>query len=210
MDSIETIVKYFPDLNETQILQFEKLKPLFLEWNEKINLISRKDTLNLYEHHILHSLGIAKVVKFLPGSKILDIGTGGGFPGIPLAILYPEAEFILVDSIAKKIKVVNDLSLKLNLKNIRAFQTRAENVNNKFDFVISRAVTRLNRFIPWTKNKFKKENRHLLKNGILYLKGGDLSEEIKEAGRRCVVYPLSTYFNEPFFETKKVVYIPSN
>jgi 16S rRNA (guanine527-N7)-methyltransferase len=209
METARVIFDYFPDLTPLQKSQFEKLGEVFLEWNEKINLISRKDTEHLYERHVLHSLGIAKVLAFKPGTSILDIGTGGGFPGIPLAILFPDVQFTLVDSIQKKIVAVNSMIDQLEIKNAIGIHARADKVKGTYDFIISRAVTRLNRFIPWTKKKFKKENKHLLENGILYLKGGDLKSEIIEAKVKAEITNLSGFFDSNFFETKKVVYIPT-
>jgi len=208
MDSADAIFHYFPNLSSTQKIQFEKLGPAFIDWNNKINLISRKDTEFFYERHVLHSLAIARVLDFLPGSEVLDIGTGGGFPGIPLAILFPEAHFTLVDSIQKKIKAVNGMIEQLEIKNAIGIHARAEKVKGSYDFIVSRAVTRLNRFIPWTRGKINDNNRHGLKNGILYLKGGALNEEIAEAGVNAKIFEISDHFNELFFETKKVVYIP--
>ena len=207
MDSAEAIFHYFPDLTDIQKKQFEKFGPVFFDWNNKINLISIKDTDHFYERHVLHSLGITKVLDFLPGSEILDIGTGGGFPGIPLAILFPEVQFTLVDSIQKKIKAVNGIIEELDIKNAVGIHARAEKIKGSFDFIISRAVTRLNRFIPWTQGKFNALNKHKLKNGILYLKGGELNEEISEAGVNAKVIVISDHFSGLFFETKKVVYI---
>lgn len=208
MANPEIIKKYFPDLNAVQEKQFEQLMPLYTEWNAKINVVSRKDIDELYIRHVLHSLGIAKVQAFLPNSTILDIGTGGGFPGIPLAILFPETEFLLVDSIGKKIKVVNGVAQALKLTNIKGVQARAENIEGQFDFIVSRAVTRMKPFYSWTKGKIKKESNHELQNGILYLKGGDLTEELQESKLRYKLYELPTFFTEEFFETKKVVYVP--
>ncbi len=202
------ITTYFPELTSVQQNQFAALQQLYVHWNEQINVISRKDIDLLYERHVLHSLGIAKVMSFVPGTTVLDVGTGGGFPGIPLAILFPECKFYLVDSIGKKIKVVNEVKQALGLRNIVAEQKRAEEVTQSFDFVVSRAVTRLVQFYPWVAGKFNKQNKNALRNGILYLKGGDLTEEITEANLKATVYPLQTYFTEPFFETKAVVYIP--
>jgi 16S rRNA (guanine527-N7)-methyltransferase len=207
-NTIEVLQKYFPDLSETQQKQFESLQPLYAEWNEKINVISRKDIDNLYVNHVLHSLGIAKVATFLPGSDVLDVGTGGGFPGIPLAILFPETKFHLVDSIGKKIKVVEAVAAGAGLKNITTAHIRAEEVKSKYDFVVSRAVTRMNEFYEWVSDKFKKENRHALRNGILYLKGGDLTDEMAELAMRYQSFNLTDYFQEEFFETKKVIYVP--
>jgi 16S rRNA (guanine527-N7)-methyltransferase len=204
---MEEILKYFPNLSENQALQFKKLGELYPEWNAKINVISRKDIDELYVKHVLHSLGIAKVMEFQPKSTVLDVGTGGGFPGIPLAILFPETRFYLIDVIAKKIKVVNEVATALGLKNVKAEQLRAENVKGDFDFIVSRAVTNMPDFVSWIKDKIKKQNNHELKNGILYLKGGDLTEELKDFPK-ATEYNLSDYFSEEFFETKKVVHLP--
>jgi 16S rRNA (guanine527-N7)-methyltransferase len=202
------IQKYFEGLTEQQVTQFDQLYDLYSFWNSQINVISRKDIDELYERHILHSLGIAKFINFIPGTKVLDVGTGGGFPGIPLAILFPDTQFHLVDSIGKKIKVVTEVAAALGLKNVKASHLRAEQVTDKYDFVVSRAVTRLIDFYPWIKGKFSKDSRHAIANGILYLKGGDLTEEIAESRLKAELYPLSAYFEEAFFETKYVVYIP--
>lgn len=202
------ILKYFKELTEKQIAQFEQLYELYSFWNAQINVISRKDIDELYERHILHSLGIAKFCSFKAGEKVLDVGTGGGFPGIPLAILFPETQFHLVDSIGKKIKVVSEVAQALGLQNVRASHLRAEQVTDKYNFVVSRAVTRLADFYPWVRGKFAKENINAIPNGILYLKGGDLTEEIKESKLKAELHPLSAYFEEEFFETKYVVYIP--
>ncbi len=203
---IMTIIeKYFPDLTDQQKEQFAKLEVLYGEWNEKINVISRKDMDFLYEKHVLHSLGIAKVMKFEPGTKVLDIGTGGGFPGIPLAILFPEVHFTLIDSIGKKITVVEAVAAGCGLQNITAIHGRAEKLKEKFHFVISRAVTQMPEFLRWLKGKFEKEQFNAKHNGVLYLKGGDLAEEL--AGLRCEIFSLNKFFEEAFFETKKVVYI---
>lgn len=201
------ILKYFPDLTKIQIKQFKQLETLYATWNAKINVISRKDIDELYTKHILHSLGIAKTITFKNGSSVLDVGTGGGFPGIPLAILYPEVDFYLVDAIAKKIKVVNAVTEALNLKNVRAAQIRAENINDKFDFIVSRAVTNMPDFVKWVRKKINKESKNELKNGILYLKGGDLSEELS-LFPNAKLTNLSDFFEDDFFETKKVVYLP--
>jgi len=202
------IQKYFKDLSEDQIAKFDQLYDLYSFWNAQINVISRKDIEELYQRHILHSLGIAKFCAFKPGTKVLDVGTGGGFPGIPLAIMFPETQFHLVDSIGKKIKVVTEVAAALGLTNVKASHLRAEQVTDKYDFVVSRAVTRLSDFYPWIKGKFSKQSNHAIANGILYLKGGELAEEIKESGLKAELYPLSAYFEEDFFETKYVVYIP--
>lgn len=204
----QRILSYFPNLSEVQIAQFERLQELYEDWNSKINVISRKDMDQFYIHHVLHSLGIAKVMAFQPGTKVLDIGTGGGFPGIPLAILFPETHFHLVDSIGKKISVVKDVAKQLKLSNVEAQQARAEELVRKYDFVISRAVTQMINFYPWVKGKIKKEDFNEFQNGILYLKGGDVDEEMEALDKSYVVYHLEDYFKEEFFQTKKVVYMP--
>ncbi|MBN3580782.1 16S rRNA (guanine(527)-N(7))-methyltransferase RsmG [Algoriphagus aestuarii] len=204
----EIIQAYFPELSEKQMDQFSKLAEMYSDWNSKINVISRKDMDQFYIHHVLHSLGISKVMPFEPGTKILDIGTGGGFPGIPLAIMFPDTHFHLVDSIGKKITVVKDVVKQLKLTNVEAQQARAEELVRKYDFVVSRAVTRMINFYPWVKNKIRKEDINEYPNGILYLKGGDVDEEMEELGKSYVVYHLEDYFKEVFFETKKVVYMP--
>ena len=205
---MDLIRKYFPDLTETQYAQLEQLAPLYNDWNEKINVISRKDMEHFYERHVLHSLGLAKVINFKAGTKVLDVGTGGGFPGIPLAILYPDTNFFLVDSIGKKIKVVQEVATALGLKNVRAKHCRAEEVKEKFDFVVSRAVTRLINFYPWVHNKFSKNQINDLDNGILYLKGIELSEEFDEIHKPYQLFALTEYFEEEFFDTKGVIHIP--
>jgi 16S rRNA (guanine527-N7)-methyltransferase len=202
------IFNYFPDLSEKQKSQFAQLGPLYKEWNEKINVISRKDIDNLYINHILHSLAIAKVIQFKPEASILDVGTGGGFPGLPLAILFPKVEFHLVDSIGKKITVVKEVAEAIGLENMSAEQIRAEQVKFKYDFIVSRAVTRMREFYGWVQHKVKVESKHSLDNGILYLKGGDLDEEMNEMKKRYSIYELPDYFKEEFFETKKIVYLP--
>jgi 16S rRNA (guanine527-N7)-methyltransferase len=204
---MEEILKQFPDLSDNQILQFQKLQSLYEDWNAKINVISRKDIDELYTRHVLHSLGIAKIIEFRPGSKIMDVGTGGGFPGIPLAILFPEVDFYLIDVIAKKIKVVNEVAAGLGLKNVKAEQKRAELVKQEFDFIVSRAVTNMPDFVNWVDDKVSKKQNHELANGILYLKGGDLTEELK-AFPKATEYNLSDFFKDEFFETKKVVHLP--
>lgn len=204
---IELIKKYFPTLTAQQEQQFAQLKDLYAHWNEQINVISRKDMDNFYERHVLHSLGIAKVIQFAPGTKVLDVGTGGGFPGIPLAIMFPEAKFHLVDSIGKKIKVVSEVADALELKNVSAQHERAEKVNDKYHFVVSRAVTEFPVFYNWVRTKFLKDQKNTLSNGILYLKGGDLKEEFGKFYDKCDFYDLKNHFTEEFFETKKVVYL---
>lgn len=203
--SSEIILKYFPNLTDQQKSQFQQLETLYKEWNEKINVISRKDIDEFYERHVLHSLGIAKIMEFTDGTKVLDIGTGGGFPGIPLAILFPNVEFTLVDSIGKKITVVNAVAESLGLKNVKAYHERAEKIKDKFHFVVSRAVTQMPVFLRWLKGKFEKEQFNPKHNGVLYLKGGDLGEEL--AGIKCEIYHLKDQFEEEFFDTKKVVYL---
>ncbi|MGV8947063.1 MAG: 16S rRNA (guanine(527)-N(7))-methyltransferase RsmG [Lutibacter sp.] len=203
---MDIILNHFPNLSENQISQFSKLGELYAFWNAQINVISRKDIDELQIRHVLHSLGIAKVQSFKPGANILDVGTGGGFPGIPLAILFPETRFHLVDSIAKKIKVVNEIVVALDLKNVKAEAMRAEEVKGEFDFIVSRAVTNMDEFVKWTRNKIAKKQQHELKNGILYLKGGDLTEELQHFSN-AKIFNLTDYFEDEFFETKKVVYI---
>ena len=207
MMKAEIVFKYFPNLSEIQKFQFIQLEKLYKDWNLKINVVSRKDIDELYLRHVLHSLGIAKVQEFKPNSSILDVGTGGGFPGIPLAILFPESQFTLVDSIGKKIKVVQEVVDGLQLKNVIALNIRVEDLNSQFDFIVSRAVAAMPTFVHWVKGKIKKESVHERKNGILYLKGGDLSEEL-ENYKTAQTFDLTDYFTEDFFETKKVVYLP--
>ncbi len=204
---MQLILNYFQNLTAIQIAQFEKLEALYKDWNSKINVISRKDIDELYLRHVLHSLGIAKVISFKPGAKILDVGTGGGFPGIPLAILFPDSQFYLVDSIAKKIKVVDEVVAGLGLTNVKTSHGRAEGIKGEFDFIVSRAVTTMPTFVSWVKGKIAKTQKHDLKNGILYLKGGDLTEELQNY-KTATQYNLNDYFTEDFFETKKVVHLP--
>ncbi len=204
---MEEILLQFPDLTDVQIRQFEQLFDLYQNWNSKINVISRKDIDELYTKHVLHSLGIAKIMQFKPNTDVMDVGTGGGFPAIPLAILFPQTNFYAIDVIAKKIKVVNEVAKALDLKNLKAEQKRAELVTEKFDFVVSRAVTNMPDFVTWVKGKTKKQSIHDLDNGILYLKGGDLTEELKDFPK-ATLYNLSDFFKDEFFETKKVVHLP--
>ena len=204
---MKEILKQFPNLTENQILQFQKLEALYQDWNAKINVISRKDIDELYTKHVLHSLAIAKIQPFEPGTYILDVGTGGGFPGIPLAILFPETRFYLIDVILKKINVVKAVMEALELKNVKAEQIRASEVKGDYDFIVSRAVTNMPDFVSWIKNKIKKQNKHNLLNGILYLKGGDLTEELKDFPR-ATEYNIADFFKDEFFETKKVVHLP--
>ena len=204
---MDLLLKYFPNLTQLQISQFSQLQELYKDWNLKINVVSRKDIDELYLRHVLHSLGIAEVVQFKPNTKVLDVGTGGGFPGIPLAILFPEAQFHLVDSIGKKIKVVNDVTEGLGLQNIKTTHGRVEEIKGTYDFIVSRAVAQMETFVFWTKGKINKKQQHPIKNGILYLKGGDLSDELKKY-TSATIYNLPDYFAEDFFETKKVVHLP--
>jgi 16S rRNA (guanine527-N7)-methyltransferase len=204
---MQEILNYFPNLSDVQKEQFHQLGQLYPEWNAKINVISRKDIDELYTKHVLHSLAIAKIQSFEPGTYVLDVGTGGGFPGIPLAILFPETRFYLIDIIAKKIKVVQAVAEALELKNVKAEQMRAENVKGDFDFIVSRAVTNMPDFVSWIKTKIKKQNKHELKNGILYLKGGDLTEELKDFPS-AKEFNIAEFFSDEFFETKKVVHVP--
>ena len=204
---MEEILTYFPNLTDNQKHQFEKLGELYHEWNAKINVISRKDIDSLYTKHILHSLAVAKIQPFAPGTYVLDVGTGGGFPGIPLAILFPETRFYLIDVILKKITVVKAVAEALELKNVKAEQIRAENVKGDYDFIVSRAVTNMPDFVSWVKSKIKKQQKHELKNGILYLKGGDLTEELKDFPK-ATEYNIADFFSDEFFETKKVVHLP--
>lgn len=208
MVAVDIIFRYFPHLTDAQKKQFGLLYDLYREWNDKINVVSRKDIDNLYINHVLHSLGIARVASFAPKARVLDVGTGGGFPGIPLAILFPETQFHLVDSIGKKITVVRAVAEGLDLRNVKGEQIRAEQITGEYDFIVSRAVTRLKEFYGWINRKVKKESVHDLKNGILYLKGGDLAEELAEVKKPYQLFNLSDYFSEEFFETKKVVYVP--
>ncbi len=204
---MEIVLKYFPDITPQQKEHFAALQGLYSEWNEKINVISRKDIEQLYERHVVHSLAIYKFLPFQPGSKILDIGTGGGFPGIPLAIMMPDVQFHLTDSIGKKIKVVQEVADALGLKNVKAEHIRSEQVKSKYDFVVSRAVAELKMLLAWSNGKVLKDNKNALPNGLICLKGGDLKDELKEVKREKEIYSLSDYFSEEFFETKKLVYV---
>ena len=206
---MELLKKYFPELSSGQSDQYAKLKDLYSEWNEKINVVSRKDIDQLYERHVLHSLAIAKIIRFKPNTSVLDVGTGGGFPGIPLAILFPKANFHLIDSIGKKIKVVNAVAENLQLKNVEASHCRAQQLKYTYDFIVSRAVTNLPDFMNWTKNRIEKKSFNDLTNGILYLKGGDFEDELQNIKRKNKIYPISAFFEEEFFETKRIVYIYS-
>ena len=200
--------QYFPELTPEQDRQFSMIRELYEYWNERINLVSRKDIDKLEERHVLHSLAIARIIRFKPGTRILDVGTGGGFPGIPLAIMFPESEFLLVDSIGKKIMVVNEIAAALKLNNVKAMQIRAEEVDALFDFIVSRAVTGMPVFLRWVKSKISTQNFNSLNNGILYLKGGNVEEEMKAVHARYAIYDLDINFPLEFFHTKKLIYIP--
>ncbi len=204
---MELIEQYFPDMTDAQRSRFKLLETLYQDWNLKINVVSRKDIDELYLRHVLHSLAIAKVISFKPGSKIIDVGTGGGFPGIPLAIMFPDVQFHLVDSIGKKIKVVDEVVEGLGLTNVKTTHGRVEEVNDTYDFIVSRAVAAMPTFVHWTKDKIAKKQSHELKNGILYLKGGDLGDELQDFPN-AVVYNLCDFYKEDFFETKKLVHLP--
>ena len=207
---MEIILKYFPDLTEEQRKQFAALYDLYIDWNSKINVISRKDIENLYEHHVLHSLGIAKIIQFRPGTSIMDLGTGGGFPGIPLAILFPETKFHLVDSIGKKVKVATEIANAIGLKNVITRHCRAEEEKQLFDFVVSRAVMPLADLLKIIRKNIKKEQHNALPNGLICLKGGELEREVMPVKHQTLMYDLKDYFEEEFFETKKVVYVTIN
>ena len=205
---MDIILKYFPELTERQRERFAALLPLYEEWNAQINVISRKDMENFYEHHVLHSLAIAKVLRFAPMTEVLDVGTGGGFPGVPLAIMFPDARFTLIDSIGKKIKVVNDVIERLGLENSKAMQIRAEQLEGEYDFVVSRAVTTLPEFVPWVRGKISKSQYNTLRNGILYLKGGDLKNELFTFRHKVKTWDIGEWFEEEWFAEKKVIYLP--
>lgn len=204
----DIILKYFPELSETQKDKFSQLRPLYELWNAQINVVSRKDIDFLYEKHVLHSLGIAKVCSFVDDTEVLDVGTGGGFPGIPLAIMFPNVSFHLVDAVGKKIKVVEEIAKELGLDNVKAEHQRVEKLHATYDFIVSRAVTRMEPFLGWVKNKISRNHYNPLDNGILYLKGGDLEEEMAEARKKYQVFNLTDFFEEEFFNTKKIVYVP--
>ena len=201
------VENYFPDLSSRKKSQFTQLESLYGEWNEKINVISRKDIAELYERHVLHSMSIARLIEFAPGSQILDVGTGGGFPGVPLAILFPEVEFTLIDGIGKKIVAVDSIIKDLKINNAEGLKIRAEDLYEKYDFVVSRAVTKMETFVPWVKKNIAKKSKHNLPNGILFLKGGDLKEELQDFPK-AKVFKLSEFFEEEFFDTKKIVHLP--
>jgi 16S rRNA (guanine527-N7)-methyltransferase len=205
---MQIIKKYFPNLQPSQIEKFALLEELYHYWNQRINLISRKDIDNLYLHHVLHSLSIVKVINFEPLTRILDVGTGGGFPGIPLSIFFPGANFHLVDSIGKKIKVVEEIITSLDLKNVTCEQTRVEELKNRYDFIISRAVTTFPEFVSWIQGKINKTSRHKIHNGIFYLKGGDIDDDLKTFRNTATIFDISDYFEEEFFATKKIIYLP--
>ncbi len=205
---MKTIQNYFPSLSDIQIKQFEALHELYTEWNAKINVISRKDIQNLYVHHVLHSLAIAKFINFSPSTRILDVGTGGGFPGIPLAIFFPNIEFVMIDSIAKKIKVVNEVAQAISLSNVEAIHSRVQDEKRKYDFVISRAVMPMTDLVKLVRKNMLLTQKNALNNGLICLKGGDLTDELKPFNNKAEVFPLTHYFSEAFFETKKLVYLP--
>ena len=207
---MEHILKYFPNLTDTQKAQFEALGDLYTDWNSKINVISRKDIGNLYEHHVLHSLGIAKIITFRPGTQVMDLGTGGGFPGIPLAILFPEVSFHLIDSIGKKIKVTTEVANAVGLKNVTTRQCRAEEEKGQFDFVVSRAVMPLNDLLKLVRKNIRKEQHNALPNGLICLKGGELQHEILPVKHQAMITELKDFFDEEYFKTKKVVYVCIN
>lgn len=208
LSTTDLITSHFPDVSPQQIKQFGRLGPLYQEWNSKINVISRKDIGELYTRHVLHSLGIAKIIRFRPGTTILDVGTGGGFPGIPLAILFPECHFYMVDSIGKKISVVNEVIEELGLENAGAQHARVQDIKKRFDFVVSRAVTAFPDFVAMVRKNVSQESKNAMPNGILYLKGGDFEEELKPFRSAAEIFELQKFFTDPFFETKKVIYLP--
>ena len=204
---MDSILRYFPNLTDRQKSQFAQLQPLYADWNEKVNVISRKDIDNLYVNHVLHSLSIARLVTFVDGTRLMDVGTGGGFPGIPLAILFPNCQFYLVDSIGKKIAVVKAVAEALGLTNVTAEQIRVEQVKSQFDFVLSRAVTRFDAFYNMTRKCVQAGGKNSIANGILYLKGGDFDEELQRINRKTTIYNIYDFFDEPFFETKKIIHL---
>jgi 16S rRNA (guanine527-N7)-methyltransferase len=210
MINIDVITNYFPNLTARQIDQFDEMRTLYLDWNEKINVISRKDISELYVRHVLHSLSIAKIISFVPQTRIVDVGCGGGFPGIPLAVLFPEVQFTLVDSIGKKIKVVNEVAQALGLTNVVGIHSRSEDIKGTFDFVVSRAVTAFPQFVAFSKHLVASKHQNALPNGILYLKGGDFSDELKTFGKTAETFDITDFFKEEFFETKKIIYLPIN
>ena len=206
---MRSLLNYFPDLSSTQLKQFEQLLPLYNDWNQKINVVSRQDIVNLYERHVLHSLSIAKIFSFCNNSKIIDAGTGGGFPGIPLAIIFPQCRFILVDSVGKKIKVANDIAGKLNLINVETIQSRVELMNTRVDFIVSRAVSDIAQMVSWTKYLINKNSKNKFKNGWIFLKGGDVQNELGIYKNNATVFEISTFFEEEFFKTKKCIHVRS-
>jgi 16S rRNA (guanine527-N7)-methyltransferase len=208
MEQLNLLLRYFPSLSDVQKEQFVQMGLVYTEWNQKINVISRQDIGELYVRHVLHSLAIAKYVEFVPGTKIVDVGCGGGFPGIPLAVLFPEVEFTLVDSIGKKITVVNEVSKEIGLINVKGLNDRAEKLKEKYDFIVSRAVTAFPKFVALTRNLISKQQKNAIPNGIIYLKGGDFNDEVKPFAKLIEIKAITDYFNEPFFETKKVIYLP--
>jgi len=207
---MEVLHKYFPDLSRTAADQFHALRELYAYWNDRINLVSRRDLQNLYLHHVLHSLAIARVFLFKPGTRILDAGTGGGFPGVPLAIFFPEVDFCLADSISKKILAVRSITSELGLSNTRVVRTRIEAIHEKYDFIVCRALTSLQTMIPWFSALFNEASRHPFCNGLICLKGGDMYEEIRQYKKRLRLFPIDDFFDEPYFETKKILYLPAD
>ncbi len=207
MQTKELLSKYFDYVSDEKLAKLSELKALFTEWNQKINVISRKDIDNFDERHLLHSLSIAKIISFKKKTKIMDVGTGGGLPGIPLAILFPESDFLLVDSVGKKLKVVDDICEQLQIKNVHTKHCRAESIDEKFDFIVSRAVSNIPLFMSWVQHKIKKETFNELKNGVLYIKGGDVDDEIKGIKQQSKSFAISDFYEEEFFKTKKILHI---